>query len=166
MSEAVAAHHYSHAEKKRFRKSFGNHTDKIEIPNLLEIQLKSYADFFHIGSGSKDQNKTGLHAAFASVFPIISFSGNARLEYVSYTLGEPAFDVRECKLRGLTYSAPIRVKIRLVVLDKDASGENKPIKDIREQDVFMGEIPLMTDVGTFVINGTERVVVSQLHRSW
>ena len=165
MSEAVATHQYSHAEKKRFRKSFGNHADTIAIPNLLEIQLKSYSDFVHVGDRLQDQHKTGLHAAFASVFPIQSFSGNARLEYVNYILGEPAFDVRECKLRGLTYSAPVRVKIRLVVLDKDAPGDNKPIKDIREQDVFMGEIPLMTDVGTFVVNGTERVVVSQLHRS-
>ncbi|PJD91303.1 MAG: DNA-directed RNA polymerase subunit beta [Legionella sp.] len=137
----------------------------MDIPNLLEIQLKSYRDFLQADSKLNEQFNTGLHAAFSSVFPIESFSGNARLEYVSYKLGEPAFDVRECKLRGLTYSAPLRVKIRLVVLDKDASDEPKPIKDIREQDVFMGEIPLMTDVGTFVINGTERVVVSQLHRS-
>lgn len=165
MAVAVANPQYSHAEKKRFRKSFGKQADQMEIPNLLEIQLKSYRDFLQTDSNIENQQHTGLHAAFSSVFPIDSFSGNARLEYVSYTLGEPAFDVRECKLRGLTYSAPLRVKIRLVVLDKDAPGEPKPVKDIREQDVFMGEIPLMTDVGTFVINGTERVVVSQLHRS-
>lgn len=157
--------HYSHAEKKRIRKSFGRQADKMAIPNLLDIQLKSYADFLKADSKANINQNTGLHAAFSSVFPIQSFSGNARLEYVSYKLGEPAFDVRECKLRGLTYSAPLRVKIRLVVLDKEAPGEPKPIKDIREQDVFMGEIPLMTDVGTFVVNGTERVVVSQLHRS-
>ena len=163
-AKAVVNAHYSHAEKKRFRKSFGRQMDKMEIPNLLEIQLKSYRDFIQTDSKS-NQNHNGLHAAFMSVFPIQSFSGNARLEYVSYSLGESAFDVRECKLRGLTYSAPLRVKIRLVVLDKEASGDPKPVKDIREQDVFMGEIPLMTDVGTFVINGTERVVVSQLHRS-
>src|SRR3990167_1184578 len=159
------AQSYSYAEKKRFRKSFGKHADRMPIPNLLEIQLKSYADFLNPLSRSNEEHKTGLHAAFESIFPIESFSGNARLEYVSYSLGESAFDVRECKLRGLTYSAPLRVKIRLVVLDKDASGDPKPIKDIREQEVFMGEIPLMTDVGTFVVNGTERVVVSQLHRS-
>ena len=158
-------HQYSHAEKKRFRKSFGRQADKMAIPNLLDIQLKSYADFLKADSKANLTQNTGLHAAFSSVFPIQSFSGNARLEYVSYKLGEAAFDVRECKLRGLTYSAPLRVKIRLVVLDKEASGEPKPVKDIREQDVFMGEIPLMTDVGTFVVNGTERVVVSQLHRS-
>ncbi|KTD05791.1 DNA-directed RNA polymerase subunit beta [Fluoribacter gormanii] len=165
MAVAEAKPQYSHAEKKRFRKSFGTQADKMAIPNLLEIQLKSYRDFLQADSKSNEHFNTGLHAAFSSVFPIESFSGNARLEYVGYKLGEPAFDVRECKLRGLTYSAPLRVKIRLVVLDKDASEEPKPIKDIREQDVFMGEIPLMTDVGTFVVNGTERVVVSQLHRS-
>ena len=165
MAVAEAKPQYSHAEKKRFRKSFGKQTDKMAIPNLLEIQLKSYRDFLQADSKLSEHLNTGLHAAFSSVFPIESFSGNARLEYIGYKLGEPAFDVRECKLRGLTYSAPLRVKIRLVVLDKDASDEPKPVKDIREQDVFMGEIPLMTDVGTFVVNGTERVVVSQLHRS-
>lgn len=154
---------YSYAEKKRLRKSFGKRVDKMAIPNLLEIQLKSYGEFLHhCGEG---KSTTGLHAAFASVFPIHSFSGNAYLEYVSYKLGEPVFDVKECKLRGLTYAAPLRVKIRLVVLDKDSTAEPKPVKDIREQDVFMGEIPLMTEEGTFVVNGTERVVVSQLHRS-
>lgn len=166
MSAAVANPQYSHAEKKRFRKSFGSQTERMAIPNLLEIQLNSYREFLQFDSkAAKDQQSTGLHAAFSSVFPIESFSGNARLEYISYTLGESAFDVRECKLRGLTYSAPLRVKVRLIVLDKEASSDPKPVKDIREQDVFMGEIPLMTDVGTFVVNGTERVVVSQLHRS-
>ncbi|MFC3908589.1 DNA-directed RNA polymerase subunit beta [Legionella dresdenensis] len=162
MAEAAQ---YSHAEKQRIRKSFGRQADIMPIPNLLEIQVKSYADFLNPDSKANVHQKTGLHAAISSAFPIESFSKNARLEYVSYKLGEPAFDVRECKLRGLTYSAPLRVKVRLVVLDKDAPGDDKPIKDIREQDVFMGELPLMTDVGTFVINGTERVVVSQLHRS-
>jgi DNA-directed RNA polymerase subunit beta len=156
---------YSHAEKQRIRKSFGQQSETVDLPNLLEIQLKSYHEFLKQDAPFVAQTDTGLHEAFASVFPIQSFSGYARLEYVSYSLGEPAFDVRECKLRGLTYSAPLRVKIRLVVLDKEVSGDKKPIKDIREQDVFMGEVPLMTDVGTFVINGTERVVVSQLHRS-
>jgi DNA-directed RNA polymerase subunit beta len=165
MAVAEAKPQYSHAEKKRFRKSFGKQADRMPIPNLLEIQLKSYRDFLQADSKLSEQFNTGLHAAFSSVFPIESFSGNARLEYVSYKLGEPAFDVRECQLGDLTYSAPLRVKIRLVVLDKEAAEEPKPIKDIREQEVFMGEIPLMTDVGTFVINGTERVVVSQLHRS-
>ena len=107
----------------------------------------------------------GLHAAFKSVFPISSYCGNASLEYVSYRLGEPVFDVKECQLRGLTYAAPLRVKVRLIVLDKEAAGAKKPVKDVREQEVYLGELPLMTDNGTFVINGTERVIVSQLHRS-
>jgi DNA-directed RNA polymerase subunit beta len=162
---AIAPPQYSYAEKKRFRKSFGSHAEKMAIPNLLEIQIKSYNDFIQSPEAFGSDGLMGLGAAFSSVFPIQSFSGNARLEYVSYKLGEPAFNVRECKLRGLTYSAPLRVKVRLIVLDKEASGDPKPVKDIREQDVFMGEVPLMTDVGTFVINGTERVVVSQLHRS-
>ena len=165
VAQVVANPHYTHAEKRRFRKAFGQKSEDMALPNLLEIQLKSYSEFLKQDAPFVPQTNTGLHAAFSSVFPIVSFSGFARLEYVSYSLGEPAFNVQECKLRGLTYSAPLRVKIRLVVLDKDASGEKKPIKDIREQDVFMGEVPLMTDVGTFVINGTERVVVSQLHRS-
>jgi DNA-directed RNA polymerase subunit beta len=165
MAQAIANPRYSYAEKKRFRKSFGSHAEKMAIPDLLEIQLKSYAEFIESSSTSGVRSQKGLDAAFSSVFPIQSFSGNARLEYVSYQLGEPAFNVRECKSRGLTYSAPLRVKVRLIILDKEASGEPKPVKDIREQSVFMGEMPLMTDVGTFVINGTERVVVSQLHRS-
>ena len=99
------------------------------------------------------------------MFPIVSYSGNALLEYVSYRLGEPVFDVKECQLRGLTYAAPLRVKVRLIVLDKEAPGAKKPVKDIREQEVYLGELPLMTDNGTFVVNGTERVIVSQLHRS-
>ena len=165
VSAGKKAPQYSYAERKRLRKNFGKHTDKMPIPGLLDIPLKSYADFLNPNSKANEEQKTGLHAAFKSVFPIESFSGNATLEYVSYKLGEPAFNVKECKLRGITYSAPLRVKIRLVIYDKDAPGDKKPVKDIREQDVFMGEIPLMTDDGTFVINGTERVVVSQLHRS-
>lgn len=155
MAKASAKVIYSNAEKKRFRKGFGSHVEQMKIPHLLEIQLKSYDEFL----------KNGIDSAFRSIFPVQSFSGNARLEYVGYSLGETAFDVKECKLRGLTYAVPLRVKVRLLVLDKDVDTEPKPVKDIREQDVFMGEIPLMTDVGTFVINGTERVVVSQLHRS-
>ncbi|MCX7114638.1 MAG: DNA-directed RNA polymerase subunit beta [Gammaproteobacteria bacterium] len=165
MATADTKSRYMYAEKRRIRKNFGRHTEIMSIPKLLEIQIKSYNDFIRTDLSNTDQEKTGLHSAFSSVFPIESFSGNARLEYVSYKLGEPVFDVRECKLRGLTYSAPLRVKFRLIVLDRESNADPKAIKDIREQDVFMGELPLMTDVGTFVINGTERVVVSQLHRS-
>ena len=107
----------------------------------------------------------GLQNAFTSVFPIVSYSGFAILEYVSYHLGVPTFDVKECQIRGLTYAAPLRVKVRLVIYDKDAPAGSKVVKDVREQEVYMGELPLMTKNGTFVINGTERVVVSQLHRS-
>ena len=109
------------------------------------------------------RQETGLHAAFKSVFPIVSYSGNAALEYVSYRIGEPVFDVKECQLRGVTYAAPLRVKVRLIIYDRESS--NKAIKDIKEQEVYMGEMPLMTENGTFVVNGTERVIVSQLHRS-
>jgi len=165
MTEANAQPNFSFAEKKRFRKSFGKQNDQIQIPNLLEIQLNSYQDFIGTGHSNTDFSKTGLHSAFLSIFPIQSFSGNASLSYVSYTLGEAPFNVRECKLRGLTFAAPLRVKVRLTVFDKESPLDVKPIKDIREQEVFMGELPLMTEEGTFIINGTERVVVSQLHRS-
>jgi len=154
---------YSFTEKKRIRKDFGSMPEPMELPYLLSIQVDSYKKFLQQDHARKDLDDVGLHAAFRSVFPIVSYSGNAALEYVDYGLGEPLFDVRECVLRGLTYAAPLRVKVRLIIYDKDSS--NKAIKDVKEQEVYMGEIPLMTDNGTFVINGTERVVVSQLHRS-
>jgi DNA-directed RNA polymerase subunit beta len=135
----------------------------MDVPYLLAIQLDSYYDFLQQDRAPEERLETGLHAAFKSVFPIESFSGNAALEYVSYRFGTPAFDVKECQLRGVTYSAPLRVKVRLIIYDKESS--NKAIKDIKEQEVYMGEIPLMTENGTFVVNGTERVIVSQLHRS-
>ncbi|MCP5208632.1 MAG: DNA-directed RNA polymerase subunit beta [Hahellaceae bacterium] len=154
---------YSYTEKKRIRKDFGKHPSVMDVPYLLSIQLDSYQDFLQRDLDVADRQETGLHAAFKSVFPIVSFSGNAALEYVSYRLGEPMFDVKECQLRGVTYAAPLRVKVRLIIYDKESA--NKAIKDIKEQEVYMGEIPLMTENGTFVINGTERVIVSQLHRS-
>ena len=154
---------YSYTEKKRIRKDFGKLPQVMDQPYLLAIQLDSYRKFTQPGVAPADRGNTGLHAAFSSVFPIESYSGNARLEYVDYKLDKPVFDVEECKLRGVTYAAPLRVRVRLVLIDKDLA--NKPIKDIKEQEVYMGEIPLMTDYGTFVINGTERVIVSQLHRS-
>ncbi|MEZ5510279.1 MAG: DNA-directed RNA polymerase subunit beta [Gammaproteobacteria bacterium] len=154
---------YSFTEKKRIRKNFGKLTDAMEVPYLLAIQLDSYRKFLQLDSASDNRIDEGLQAAFKSVFPIQSYSGNAALEFVDYTLGTPVFDVHECQMRGATYSAPLRVKIRLIIYDKDSA--NKAIKDIKEQEVYMGEIPLMTDNGTFVVNGTERVIVSQLHRS-
>ncbi len=156
---------YSFTEKKRIRKNFGKRPSILGTPYLLAIQLDSYRRFLQADIAESKREEIGLHAAFDSVFPISSYSGNATLEYVSYRLGEPVFDVKECQLRGLTYAAPLRVKVRLVVLDKEASGAKKPVKDVREQEVYLGELPLMTENGTFIINGTERVIVSQLHRS-
>src|SRR5882724_223935 len=156
---------YSFTEKKRIRKNFGKQPSILEVPYLLAIQLDSYRSFLQAEKPEETRGDVGLHAAFKSVFPISSYSGNASLEYVSYRLGEPVFDVKECQLRGLTYAAPLRVKVRLIVLDKEAAGAKKPVKDVREQEVYLGELPLMTDNGTFVVNGTERVIVSQLHRS-
>ena len=156
---------YSFTEKKRIRKNFGKRPTILDVPYLLSIQVDSYNKFLQTDKTIEDRGDIGLHAAFQSVFPIVSYSGNAALEYVSYRLGEPVFDVKECQMRGLTYAAPIRVLVRLVIYDKEASGTPKPVKDIREQEVYLGEMPLMTDHGTFVINGTERVIVSQLHRS-
>ena len=156
---------YSFTEKKRIRKNFGKQGSILETPYLLAIQLDSYRTFLQADKAEDRRDEIGLHAAFKTVFPISSYSGNATLEYVSYRLGEPVFDVKECQLRGLTYAAPLRVKVRLIVLDKEASGAKKPVKDVREQEVYLGELPLMTDNGTFVVNGTERVIVSQLHRS-
>ena len=154
---------YSYTERKRIRKDFTKLPHIMEEPFLLAIQLDSYRKFTQDGTAAENRKEHGLHAAFKSVFPIISYSGNAALEYVDYKLGEPVFDVKECQSRGITYAAPLRVKVRLIVYDKESAA--KTIKDIKEQEVYMGEIPLMTDNGTFVINGTERVIVSQLHRS-
>src|SRR5882762_5950116 len=152
---------YSFTEKKSIRKNFGKQASILDTPYLLAIQLDSYRKFLQVDKPEDTRDRIGLHAAFKSVFPISSYSGNASLEYVSYRLGEPVFDVKECQLRGLTYAAPLRVKVRLIVLDKEAAGAKKPVKDVREQEVYLGELPLMTDNGTFVVNGTERVIVSQ-----
>ena len=154
---------YSYTEKKRIRKDFGKLPQVMSIPYLLAIQVESYKEFVQDKVEPSERQLKGLHAAFQSVFPITSYSGNASLEYVSYRLGKPLFNVKECQLRSVTYAVPLRVTVRLVIFDKDSG--NKDVKDIKEQEVYMGEIPLMTDNGTFVINGIERVVVSQLHRS-
>ena len=154
---------YSLTEKKRIRKNYGRRPSILDIPYLLATQINSYREFLQEGVSEDQREERGLHAAFKSVFPIVSYSGNAALEYVDYRLGMPVFDVKECQMRGVTYSAPLRVKVRLLIYDKEV--KTPTVKDIREQEVYMGEIPLMTDNGTFVINGTERVIVSQLHRS-
>ncbi|MGZ8142904.1 MAG: DNA-directed RNA polymerase subunit beta [Methylosarcina sp.] len=156
---------YSFTEKKRIRNNFGKSTEVLDVPYLLATQINSYASFLQDGVSPEKRADMGLHAAFSSVFPIESHSGYAVLEYVRYRLGEPVFDVRECQQRGATYAAPLRVLVRLIIYDKEAAATAKVVKDIREQEVYMGELPLMTENGTFVINGTERVIVSQLHRS-
>ncbi len=157
---------YSYTEKRRIRKSFGKIQSAIAVPSLLAMQKASYRAFLE-AKGEKGKLGTGgLHGVFSSVFPITSLSGYAALEYVSYRLGEPIFDVKESIMRGLTYAAPLRVVLRLVHYDREAEAStSRVIKDVKEQEVYMGEVPLMTENGTFVINGTERVVVSQLHRS-
>ena len=156
---------YSFTEKKRIRKDFGERHSILDVPYLLATQIESYRDFLQADKSAESRGEKGLHAAFKSVFPITSYSGTAALDYVTYRLGEPAFDVKECQLRGLTYAAPLRALVRLIIYDKDSPANARKIKDIKEQEVYMGELPLMTDNGTFVINGTERVIVSQLHRS-
>jgi len=156
---------YSFTEKKRIRKDFGRFPKVMEVPYLLEIQLASYRKFLQTDVPLAKRGDYGLHGALKSVLPIVSYSGSAGLEYVDYRLGTPTFNVKECQLRGMTYSAPLRVTVKLIIYDKDSKKNPKPIKEIREQEIYMGEIPLMTDNGTFVINGTERVIVSQLHRS-
>ena len=161
----------SFTEKKRIRKDFGKRPSILGVPYLLAIQLDSYRDFLQEGVAVEERTERGLHAAFKSVFPIESYSGDAALEYVSYRLEKPTFDVSECRLRGKTYAASLRVTLRLVLYEKETGGARaskdagRVVKDVKEQEVYMGEIPLMTDTGTFIVNGTERVIVAQLHRS-
>ncbi len=154
---------YSYTEKKRIRKSFAKRESVLDVPFLLASQLESYTQFLQADVPPSQRKVQGLQAAFMSIFPIVAHSGGARLEFVEYRLGEPAFDVKECQQRGLTFASPLRAKVRLVILDRESSQEK--IKEVKEQEVYMGEIPLMTTTGSFIINGTERVIVSQLHRS-
>ena len=154
---------YSYTEKKRIRKNFGTFAQVMDLPNLIETQTNSYAEFLQADVAPDSRKKQGLEEVFQSLFPITSVSGNAALEYVSYELGKNTYDVQECLIQGLSYSAPLRIKVKLVLFDRDSNFEE--VKDIKEGEVFMGEVPLMTDDASFIINGTERVVVSQLHRS-
>ena len=156
---------YSFTEKKRIRNSFGKRRDVLDVPYLLTTQVDSYKRFLQARVALADRADEGLHAALKSVFPISSHSGYAVLEYVDYWLGEPTFDVKECQQRGANYAAPLRVLVQLILYDKESPSTAKVIKEVKRQEIYMGEIPLMTDTGTFVINGTERVIVSQLHRS-
>jgi DNA-directed RNA polymerase subunit beta len=154
---------YSFTEKKRIRKSFAKRRVVLDVPYMLTTQIESYQQFLQLGVAAADRRDDGLQAAFTSIFPIVSHNQMARLEFVSYMLGTAAFDVKECQQRGLTYCAPLRARVRLVIMDREAA---KPtVKEVKEQEVYMGEVPLMTDTGSFIVNGTERVIVSQLHRS-
>ncbi|MGQ3058634.1 MAG: DNA-directed RNA polymerase subunit beta [Nevskia sp.] len=154
---------YSFTEKKRIRKDFRKQSETLAVPYLLATQLDSYRHFLQAETHPAQRKEAGLHAAFKSVFPMVSYNNAAALEYVRYRLEEPVFDEKECRVRGLTFAAPLKVTTRLVIYDRES--KEKRVKDIREQEVYMGEVPLMTDNGTFIVNGTERVVVSQLHRS-
>ncbi len=154
---------YSFTEKKRIRKSFGSRQSVLDVPYLLATQINSYETFLQKDQPAGQRKDEGLEAAFRAIFPIVSHNQNVRMEYNGYTLARPVFDVRECQQRGLTFASALRAKVRLIVMDREAA---KPtVKEVKEQEVYMGEIPLMTDKGSFIINGTERVIVSQLHRS-
>jgi len=151
--------------RKRVRKFFGNLAEVTQMPNLIEVQKESYEHFLQVKEPEGGREDIGIQAVFKSVFPISDFSGQSMIEYVSYDFDPPKYDVEECQQRGLTYSAPLKVTLRLIVFEIDPDTEAKSVKDIKEQDVYMGDMPLMTNSGTFVVNGTERVIVSQMHRS-
>ena len=157
---------YSYTERKRIRKSFGSRENVLEIPYLLQMQKDAYTAFLQAGSAPKKRANEGLQAAFLSAFPIVSHNGFVEMKYLEYNLAKPAFDVRECQTRGLTFSSAVRARVQLIIYDRDSStSQSKVVKEVKEQEVYMGEVPLMTDKGSFIINGTERVIVSQLHRS-
>jgi DNA-directed RNA polymerase subunit beta len=151
--------------RKRVRKFFGKIREVAEMPNLIEVQKASYDQFLQLENPEGERNDDGLQAVFKSVFPISDFSGTAMLEFVRYEFEPPKYDVDECRQRGMTFAAPLKVTLRLIVFDVDPETQAKSVKDIKEQDVYMGDIPLMTMNGTFIVNGTERVIVSQMHRS-
>ena len=157
---------YSYTEKKRIRKSFGSRVSVLEIPYLLQMQKDAYTAFLQHGVHPRKRAAEGLQAAFSAAFPIVSHNGFVEMKFLEYTLGKPAFDVRECQTRGLTYGSAVRARLQLIIYDREASSASKKVaKEVKEQEVYMGEVPLMTDKGSFIINGTERVIVSQLHRS-
>ena len=157
---------YSYTERKRIRKSFGSRDSVLEIPYLLQMQKDAYTAFLQADVPPRERKSVGLQAAFESAFPIVSHNGYVEMKFVEYTLGKPVFDVRECQTRGLTYASAVRARVQLIIYDREASTpQSKVVKEVKEQEVYMGEVPLMTDKGSFIINGTERVIVSQLHRS-
>jgi DNA-directed RNA polymerase subunit beta len=147
------------------RKDFSKIRANIDIPDLIEIQKRSYEQFLQMENEPERREDKGLQAALTSVFPIADYNNTAILEFSSYSLGTPKYDVRECLEQGMTFAVPLKLRVRLVVFDKEDKGPKKKVLDVREQEVYVGELPLMTERGTFIINGTERVVVSQLHRS-
>ncbi|HQR88459.1 MAG TPA: DNA-directed RNA polymerase subunit beta, partial [Caulobacter sp.] len=151
--------------KKRIRKSFGRIPEAVQMPNLIEVQRSSYEQFLQREVRPGTRKDEGIEAVFKSVFPIKDFNERAVLEYVSYEFEEPKYDVEECIQRDMTFAAPLKVKLRLIVFETEEETGARSVKDIKEQDVYMGDIPLMTDKGTFIVNGTERVIVSQMHRS-
>src|SRR5213079_332739 len=151
--------------QKRIRKTFGRIPEVAPMPNLIEVQRASYDHFLQMGVIAEQRVSVGLQEVFKSVFPIRDFSERAQLEFVRYELETPKYDVDECQQRGITYAAPLKVTLQLVVWDVDEDTGARSIRDIKEQPVYMGDMPLMTDNGTFIINGTERVIVSQMHRS-
>ena len=155
----------SYTDYKRVRRSFGQIREVAEMPNLIEVQRDSYEQFLQANVPAAERAMQGLHKALTEVFPIKDFSDKAEIDYVSYELEQPKYDVEECQQRGMTFSAPLRVTLRLSVFDVDEDTGLRSIRDIKEQDVYMVDMPLMTDNGTFVVNGTERVIVSQMHRS-
>src|SRR5262244_4002098 len=151
--------------RKRVRKFFGHIKEVAEMPNLIEVQKASYDQFLMVDEPTGGRLDEGLQAVFKSVFPIKDFSNTSELHFVSYEFDPPKYDVDECRQRGMTFAAPLKVKLRLIVFDVDEETGARSVKDIKEQDVYMGDIPLMTNNGTFIVNGTERVIVSQMHRS-
>ena len=157
---------YSFTERKRIRKSFGTRESVLRVPYLLQMQRDAYKDFLQADTPPRERVPKGLQAAFESAFPIVSHNGFVEMKFLEYKLGKPEFDVRECQIRGITYASAVRARVQLIIYDREAStSQNKVVKDIKEQEVYMGEVPLMTDKGSFIVNGTERVIVSQLHRS-
>ena len=157
---------YSYTERKRIRKSFGSRDSVLKVPYLLQMQRDAYTAFLQADTPAKKRTEDGLQAAFTSAFPIVSHNGFVEMKFVEYNLAKPAFDVRECQTRGLTFASAVRAKVQLIIYDRESStAQNKVVKEVKEQEVYMGEVPLMTDKGSFIINGTERVIVSQLHRS-
>ena len=165
MARATTAKKVSFSGRRRIRKFFGHITEAAEMPNLIEVQKSSYDQFLMVEEPEGGRGDEGLQAVFKSVFPISDFAGTSTLEFVRYEFDPPKYDVEECRQRDMTYAAPLKVTLRLIVFDVDQDTGAKSVKDIKEQDVYMGDMPLMTDNGTFIINGTERVIVSQMHRS-